>query len=262
MAGAELVGRALAETAGFRCLTREDLVGAVNCHGELATRVTASIEGATRYYLRFSELRRPYKILMRQALLEFAGQPDVAYLGYSGHLLVPGIGHFAKARLEASLALRLRFTRERLGLAEEAARDYIRQADEERVRWGRFMYGRDIRDIGQYDLCINMDRLSTAAVVAMLVDLVRQPDFQPTADSRAAFADLLLATKVEAQLILDPELSTLEIGAAAKGGVVTLEGPWLEEPQRARVVEIARAVPGVQEATYEPGCVAAGGFDR
>jgi hypothetical protein len=262
MSGGEIVARELADSGGFHCLTREDLVQAVNRHGELASRVTAFIEGVTRHYLRFSELRRPYKILMRRALLDFAARHNVAYLGYSGHLLVPRIGHFAKARLEASLELRLRLTRERLEISEEEAREHIRLADEERVRWGRFMYGRDIRDITQYDLCITMDRLSTAAVVALLVQLVQQPDFQPTPGSLEALADLTLATEVEARLVLDPRLSQLEIGASAKRGHVALEGPWLDDPELAYVLDSVRAVPGVADVGYEPGCVAAPGFGQ
>jgi hypothetical protein len=257
MSGGQMVARELERTAGYRCVTREDLTATVNSHGELASRVTASIEKATHAYEQFSTLRRPYKALVRLALLECTREGDVAYLGYSGQLLIPGRIRFARVRLEASVELRTRMTSERLGLSEEQAREHIRSADEDRVRWGRFLYGRDIRDARLYDLCINMDRLSVATVCGVLVDLAGRPEFQPTAESQQALEDLWLATRVEAALAVHPGAGDLELGARVAHGQVMLEGPYLEDPQIGLVLETARAVPGVKSVEYRPGYVPA-----
>jgi len=146
-------------------------------------------------------------------------------------------------------------TAERLALDEEGASDYVRRADEERVRWGRFMYGRDIRDPKLYDLSVNLDRLSIPGVCVILSELTRHPDFQPTAESLALVDDLLLGAEVEAALVTDPRVSGLEVAARAVRAQVVLEGPYLEEHQLAVVLERARAVPGVAAVEYRPGYV-------
>ncbi|MCI4398496.1 MAG: hypothetical protein JHC34_06610 [Acidobacteria bacterium] len=71
MAGGQEVAECLKKRGGLRCLTREDLVSAINAHGEAAAKVVAALPRAVRAYQEFSGLRRPYKILMRLAMLEF-----------------------------------------------------------------------------------------------------------------------------------------------------------------------------------------------
>ena len=72
MSGGQMIGGCLAEQEGIRYLTREDLLTAVNRYGDLATRVTARIANAVDAYEQFTELRRPFQILMKRALLEYA----------------------------------------------------------------------------------------------------------------------------------------------------------------------------------------------
>jgi cytidylate kinase len=254
MSGGQIVAQTLSESLGLRCVSREDLVSEINAHGELARRVTDSLEHAHLAYEQFSRLRRPYKTLMRRELLTHARQEEMlVYLGYSGSLLLPPVRHFARIRLEASPELRAKMTAERLALNAEEAMDYIRRADEERVRWGRFMYGRDIRDPKLYDLTVSMDRLTVPGVCAILADLTRHPDFQPDAESLTFVQDLWLATEVEAALATDPELRALEVAARAVGGQVVLEGPYLEERELGALLERARAVPGVAGVEFRPG---------
>lgn len=253
MSGGQIIGRCLAEHLGFHYVTRELLIAAVNAHGDLASRVLESLPRASREYARFSALRRPYTILMRLALLEYAKQDNLAYFGYSGHLLLEGISHFVRVRLLAPVSLRVPMTIKRLGVSEDEAREYIQKVDEERVLWARFMYGRDIRDPGQYDLCINMEKADESAVCDMLACFVRNQAFRPTPESLAALDDLVLATRVLAELVLHSETYDLEIGAKARSGSVLLEGPYLEEKLRERVLELAHGVEGVNAVEYQPG---------
>jgi len=253
MSGGELLATCLTHTAGIRCVTREDLVASVNRHGELATRVTAEIGRAARDYEQFSASRRPYKILMRHALLEYARQDNLAYFGYSGHLLVEGIAHFVRVRLLAPFDLRVKMTMSRLGCSHEVAEEYIRTADEERVRWARFMYGKNIRDPSLYDLCLSIERVSIPTVCSILKRAVEEQELQPTVESIAAMDDEFLATSVLVALVTHPATFSLEMGATAEGGRVRLEGPYLEAALLATTLDIARSVAGVVHVDYQPG---------
>jgi hypothetical protein len=142
--GGQLISHCLSRTAGTRCLTREDLTAVVNTHGDLANQVVTSMARAAQDYSRLSALRRPYKVLMQRALLEYVRQGDVAYFGYSGHLLLPGIAHAARVRILAPIQLRIEMLMKQGGVSEEQARERIHQVDEERSRWTRFMYGKSL----------------------------------------------------------------------------------------------------------------------
>jgi cytidylate kinase len=253
MSGGQIIAQSLSHSSGLRCVTREDLVPLVNQYGELAARVTASIGEASRNYEKFSELRRPFKILMRMALLEYARQESLAYFGYSGHLLVEGISHFIRVRLIAPIGLRIKTTMERLHCTEDEARDYIMRFDEERTQWARFMYGKNISDPRLYDLCINLDRMSFSTVCSMLINTVREKEFQPTEESLAVMENTYTATRVEAALVTDPRTHAYEISATFNSGTARLKGPYLDDAERSLVLNIAASVPGIEHLDYEPG---------
>jgi cytidylate kinase len=240
----------------MRCLTREDLVAVVNTHGELANQVVTSMARAAQDYNRLSTLRRPYKILMQRALLEYIRQGDVAYFGYSGHLLLPELLHAARVRIIAPLKLRVDLLMQREKLTEAEARERISQVDEERSRWTRFMYGKSLKDPELFDLCVNVERISFCTACNMLVNFVQQSDFAATAESMAAVENRYISTCVLAALLDNPETLELELGATADNGHVTLEGPYLEDEQRQMVLDIAGSIAGVADVQYKEGYAA------
>ncbi|HLI61899.1 MAG TPA: cytidylate kinase family protein [Terriglobales bacterium] len=251
--GCDSIRRCLPEISGIRCLTREDLVAEVNTHGEIATKIVATMAKAAQDYGALSALRRPYKILMQRALLEYARQGDVAYFGYSGHLLLSGIAHIARVRIIAPVQQRVQVLMKREGVSAEAAEERIRQQDEERNRWTRFMYGKSLNDLSLYDTCINLERISYSTACCLLQNLALQREFKPTPESLAAVENAYLAACVLATLVDNPRTSELEMGATAKDGRVTLEGPYLSDEERAVVLDAAKAVPGVAEVCYTEG---------
>jgi cytidylate kinase len=253
MSGATLLVDCLRERTGYRCITREDLVGLVNQHGEIANRMVETIGRAARAYEQFSQLRRPYVILMRLALLEFALHDNLVYSGYSGHLLVPYVRHFIRVRISAPLPLRVRMTMDRLKCGEEEAKEYILQEDQRRGQWARFMYGKEIRDPHLYDLWVNLERMSLQAVCSLIQEMARESEFQATPESQAEVEKLHLETLVEAALAMDPRTQALEVGAQAEGGRIELLGPYLEDDQLKVVESIVLGVDGVQGMIYTPG---------
>jgi hypothetical protein len=251
--GGQIMSECLSRNAGIRCITREELVAYVNSHGEVATKVTACIAKAAQNYAQFSALRRPYKILMRLALLREIRQGDLAYFGYSGHLLLPEIPHAVKVRLVASMEMRIKLLQTRTKCTEGEARETIRQVDEERTRWTRFMYGKSLRDPEFFDLCLNLERLSFPEACCLLVHAARSSDFQATPQSLSAVEDHYLATQVLADLVTDARTYELELAATAESGEVFVEGPYLEAPLVSLVKEVAGAVTGVKSVRYVEG---------
>ncbi|MGB9073748.1 MAG: cytidylate kinase family protein [Terriglobales bacterium] len=251
--GCQVIAECLGKSAGVKAVTREDLIASVNRQGEIANKVTASIAKATQNYAEFSALRRPYQILMRLALLEYARAGPIAYFGYSGHLLLPEIDHAVRVRIIAPVYLRVKLMMSKEKLTEQEARDRIREYDEDRARWTRFMYGKTLRDPEQFDLCINLDRVSFSTACCMIQRLGEESDFKTTPESMAVVENHYLATLVMAALLTDGRTFELEIGVTAQNGHVSLEGPYLEPSEQATVLEIAGAIPGVIDAQYVEG---------
>jgi cytidylate kinase len=253
MSGVTLLVQRLAECTGFSCVAREDLVALVNQHGALAHKIVERMGNPAQGYEQLCELRRPYVILMRAALLEYARRDDLIYHGYSGHLLLPPVPHFVRVRIGAPTAMRVEMTMARLHCGTEEARAHIVRDDEERVRWARFMYGQDIRDPSLYDVCINLERISFETACDLLCALKDAAACQANRESAALVDRLLLASRVEAALVTDPRTVSIEVGAEVSDGHVTLTGPYVDDARRAAVLEIARSVDGVSGVEYRHG---------
>jgi hypothetical protein len=253
MSGVHLLMDCLYERTGIRRISREDLQEVVNRHGELAKRILERLNKATSAYEQFSELRWPYLVLMRNALLDEIRRDNAIYHGYSGHLLLPPIRHFVRVRIEAPLDLRVTMTMKRLGCDEKSARDYISKADEYRVKWARFMYGRDIRNTLLYDLTLNLGHMTLEAACGILQCIMSEKDFQASSESQAEVERLYLATRVEVALITDPRTQSLEISAAVQDDGISLIGPYLDGRDLSAVKEVAGGVAGVENVRYSPG---------
>jgi cytidylate kinase len=255
MSGVHQVVSCLHEHTGIRCVSRENLTEKINRRGEIATRVLEHIGEAVSDYDRFTRLRWPYLVLMKQALLEEILADNMVYHGYSSHLLLPVLQNFIRVRVDAPVQLRVRMTMERLLCDEAAARSYISSADEERVGWGRLVFCRDIRDPGLYDLHLNLGHMSLKAVCGILERTLLEEEFQTRPGTRIEVEKLLLAASVEAALVDDPRTHAFEISAKVEdgAGAIALYGPYLDDEAVATVTEVAGRASGVGKASYNPG---------
>ena len=253
MSGVHLLVDYLHSQTGIRCISREDLEKDVNKHGEIAVRVLEKLANAHSAYDQFSELRWPYMVLMRKALLEEIRHDYVVYHGYSSHLLLPAFRHFVRVRIEAPLEMRVTMTMQRLSCDEEKAREYITNADDHRVKWARFMYAHDIRNTMLYDLNLNLDRVTLKAACGILQCIMAEEDFQASPESRDEVERLYLATKIEESLVTDSRTATLEIRAEAQNNGIRLIGPYIEDSELATIMEIVQTVSGTANVRYQPG---------
>jgi hypothetical protein len=253
MSGVRKLVECLQHEPQLRFVSREDLVEVVNRHGGFATRLMDDIATADRNYERFSRLRRAYLVLMRQALLEELTGDGVVYHGYSGHLLLPRMPHFVRVRIEAPIATRLALTMERLECDEQAARDYIREEDARRVRWARFMYGKDITNPHLYDIVLNLEWMTVDVACRILMSVMEDGAYRCGDAARAEMERLRLGTAVEAALLRDQRTHDLEVRAEAADEVVTLIGPYLEGAALDTALEIAGAAAAGRRIDYRPG---------
>ncbi len=262
VSGVRIVINNLCDCIECGYVSRETLIKEVSRYGEWATEALTQLSEATSAYEKFSRTRRPYTVLIRQALLEKIRDDNVIFHGFSSHLLVPRLKHFVRIRINAPLTMRIPMTMERLGYDEKTAREYIAKSDENQVKWARFVYGIDIRNPALYDLNINLNHLSTQAICSIIRNILAQDDLKATEELKSEVERALLAANVEAALIIDPRTRELEIDAVHADGEILLTGPYLEEARLAVVRDIAQTVDGVEQIEYSPGFVSPHRFEE
>lgn len=253
MSGVEELVKKFHASTNIRCISREDLLSVVAKHGDLALKVVTELPTATSAYGHFSQLRRPYLILMRQALLEEVLHDNILYHGFSGQLLLPRIKHIIRIRIDAPLELRIPPTMKKLGSNKEDACKYINEMDEHRVRWARYTYGRDIRDPSLYDIQFNLGHISQTALCGILENLMVEPDLQATEESQNQVKKLFQSTNIETALICDSRTRNFEIHARYEENKIHLVGPYLEEKDLNLVKQVIKETGEDEEIDYSPG---------
>ena len=134
----------------------------------------------------------------------------------------------------------------RLKLSQQESLDYIRKVDEGRRKWTQFLYGVDWEDPSLYDLVVNLERMGIEEACMLLEAVVKQQKcFDFTGECQAAMDDLALASRIRADLAIDPPTSHLEVEVTASRGAVKIKGKLTTPDEVVEVRRLVLAVPGV-----------------
>lgn len=249
--GGQSLAERVAETLGYRSVSREVLREAAQRYGIPEAKFTEVLETEPHWWERWLESMRLYRIVLQAAMCEVAQGGDLVYHGHAGHELFPGIRHVLKVHLTAPMAYRIEQVRSREGMSEQAAVQYIEQVDKARFRRLQAVFGADWRDPSRYDLVLNIAQMTLESAAALIVEAVSREDYQPTPQSEQAFADLTVMARVQAALVVAPKTRNLPITVRAESGKVYLSGILAQSDLEETIVELARGVPGVKEVAAE-----------
>jgi cytidylate kinase len=243
--GGRLLAEQVAERLGYDIVSREEIVHEAARFGASEEQLQRALLKPPGLWDRFQHERRCYLAFVQAALTERVRTGRVVYHGNAGHLLLPGISHVVCVRLIAPLEFRMEMLRERTSMTDDEAAEHIQKVDHQREKWTRFLYGADWLDPHLYDLSINLRTMDVEDAAELLVALSASPRFAPTGESRQAMEDLVLASRVQAALAADERTAPAEVSVRTRDGVVFLRGRLRPASLVDAVLDVARAVEGV-----------------
>jgi cytidylate kinase len=245
--GGEALADQVASALDYRCVSREVLVEASRRYGIPEAKFTEILETGPRWWERWVESLRLYRIVLQAAMCEVAQGGNLVYHGHGGHELFPGIRHVLRVHLTSPMEYRIQQVRSRNALDETAARQYIDQVDKARTRRLHAVFGTDWRDPVRYDLVLNLGQMTLETAAHLIVEGVRREEYQPTAASEQAFQDLTVTARVQAVLIMSPITRSLSLSVQAERGVVRVSGMLSHMELEADIIRLIEAVPGVTQ---------------
>ena len=249
--GGKELAEKVASTLGYRCVSREVFLEAHQRYGVSEAKFTEILETVPRWWERWRESMRLYRIVLQAAMCEVAQDGNLVYHGHGGHELLPGIRHVLKIHLTAPMTYRVEQVRAREGKDEEAAQQYIEQVDRARNRRLQAVFGTDWRDPNRYDFVINIAQMTLDTACHLIVEAVRREDYQPTAASEQAFQDLLITSRVQAALITSPKTRNLTINVQVQKGEAYVSGILAQSELEQEITEIAKGVQGVNNVVAD-----------
>jgi cytidylate kinase len=245
--GGMILAKCLSQKLGYRCIDRDDIVQRAATRGVSERELHAALEQPPTSLSTFNHKKYIYLALIQAALTEAVREGHAIYHGLAGQLLLKGGVGVLRLRIIAPMEYRIQMAQERLGLSRGEVIGHIEKMDRDRHKWTQYLYGVDWEDPSLYDLVINLEHITIEQACRFVSEMTKETAFEFSPESQAAMNDLALASRVRAELALNPFTSNLEVTAEAHGGAVTIKGSFsdqVEDIQRA-----AGSVPGVSGVT-------------
>jgi cytidylate kinase len=234
------VAQGVAEALGIKVQHHEMIDTLANRARIRKSHVISFLEGKQGLLERLTTDQLSLRLLTADEILSLAeSEGGIVLRGWGATSLLKEVPHAVRVCVSASRALRVNRMMDRLGSTDEREVERIVDQNDEAsavVMRRHFHIGN--RDIDEYDMCLNTDRLSVARCVDEIVGLVRSPQFVETEAARARLCDIAIGHRVRAALRTEAATSHCKLRVLAENGRVTLEGVV----DRAEQVEICSAV--------------------
>jgi cytidylate kinase len=245
------IGRELGRRHGWEFADREIISKAAERFGESPIDLMHATEEKPSLLERIRDTYRQYVVSVEAILLEMASRDNVILSGRGATVVLAKVPHVLRVRITAPEAVRAERIRQRMGLTPEASLDHVRQADRERAARIRFLYHVDWDDPLLYDVVLNTERLTVERATRILDEMLEDPRWAGTPESRGRLADLSIAAQATAGLLVNPATRLLQVLASCTDGHVSISGMVDWEEQKTAVHDIVSAIPGVKGVQNE-----------
>ena len=197
------VAEKVASRLGYDCISRDVLLDAGKRFSIPEMKLIRAIHDAPSILDRFQHSKQAYIAFIRSALVQRVKKDNVVYHGLAGHILLKGMPHVLKVRINAKLEDRITAEMERESINEKEARSLLLKDDQERRKWTKSLYGVDPWDSSLYDLVIHIHKITVDNAGELICGVVSLDQFKTTETSAHQMEDLAIACQVKAALV-DP----------------------------------------------------------
>jgi cytidylate kinase len=212
------------------------------------SHVVSFLEGRQGLLERLTTDQLSLRILTADEILSMAESDNAVILrGWGATSLLKDVPHAVRVCVSASRRTRVQRMMERLSTDDVSQVErLVNQNDEAARAVMRRHFHIDTRDINEYDVGFNTDRVAVAQCVDEIVKMVKSPEFAETDASRAKLRDVALAQHVRAALRTHGSTSHCAVRVTAQNGQVELYGTVDQIEQSEACSDIALRIKGVR----------------
>ena len=243
------VAQGLSQELGLKIQHHEIIDHLANRARVRKSHVISFLEGTQGLLERLTVDNLKLRILTADEIVSAAESNEGIILrGWGATSLLKEVPHAVRVCVSASRRERVRRMMKRLDLEDEgSAGRIVDQNDESAQAVMRRHFHIDVRDINEYDVGFNTDRMGVDQCVEKIVAMVRSPQFEETEQSRDKLRDVAIMHHVRAALRMHVSTSHCYVKVTVLYGRVTLEGVVEDSAQRAACAEIAARIKGVMD---------------
>jgi len=243
------VARGLGEALGLKVQHHEIIDHLANRARMRKSHVISFLEGTQGLLERLTVDNLKLRILTADEIVSAAENNDGIILrGWGATSLLKEVPHAVRVCVSASRRERVKRMMKRLDLEDPiAAERIVDQNDDAAQAVMRRHFHIDVRDINEYDVGFNTDRMSVEQCVDKIVAMVQSPQFAETEQSHDKLRDVAITHHVRAALRTHVSTAHCFVKVATLYGRVTLEGTVDDSAQRSACAEIASRIKGAMD---------------
>lgn len=242
------VAQGLADLLGIKVQHHEMIDHLANRARMRKSHVISFLEGTQGLFERLTTDQVSLRVLTADEIASLAeSHPGgIVMRGWGATALLKEVPHVVRVCVTASRRERVKRMMERLDTTDANQVERIVDQNDEAARAVmRRHFHIDVRDINEYDLGFNTDRISVEECVEKIAAVLKSPKFAETEASRTKLRDVAIVHHVRAALRTHGATAHCWVRVAADGGRVTLEGVVDNIDEKLACDEIASRLKGV-----------------
>lgn len=203
-----------------------------------------------QFWDRHAAVRRQYLIFMKASLMDFMVKGNVVYCGHLGQFLLSEVPKLLRIKVDASMDVRVAAVVKETGFTEVKAREYIADMNSKRKSWAKFLYGVDFNNPLNYDMILNLDKMSLDSMTMIIACAVDRPEYKLDQEAMKIIKDVHLKSIVLAALARSSRTRGMELavecdsetGHAKVSGLAPMVGSSIWEND---IIDVVKEVEGV-----------------
>jgi osmotically-inducible protein OsmY len=243
------IAKGLADALGMKVQHHEIIDHLASRARVRKSHVISFLEGTQGFLERLTIDNLKLRVLTADEIVSAAENNEGIILrGWGATSLLKDVPHAVRVCVSASRRERVKRMMQRLDLQDQiAAERIVDQNDEAAQAVMRRHFHIDVRDINEYDVGFNTDRMGVEQCVEKIVAMVRSPQFEETEQSRDKLRDVAIQHHVRAALRTHISTQHCYVRVSVLYGRVTLEGVVEESTQRTACADMAGRIKGVMD---------------
>ncbi|UCC79342.1 MAG: cytidylate kinase-like family protein [Candidatus Zixiibacteriota bacterium] len=238
-----------------RTVAREEIIKYAEKYGmeETGMADTGYMEvKPPQFWDRQAAQRRLYLIYFKASLMDFIIKDNIVYHGHLAQFQLSDVPKILRVRVDASLDYRVQALMSESNYTQAEAQKHIFEIDSRRKDWAKFLYNVDFNDTLNYDIVLNMDKMSVETMADVIFRTARSPEYTIDDEARKVIRDVHLKSVILANLARSPRTRGMElmIQCDSDSGIVKARGlgPILgTETWENDIREVISSIDGVKE---------------
>lgn len=240
----------VAQRLKYTLVDQAKLQEAAEAYGLLKSELEEVHEKRPTLVTRYLTMRhRAYLDMIQTIIYSYARQDDVVLLGRGATVLLSDVPSALHVNIFAPFERRVEVVMAEEQLTRPLAEQLVRESDQDRAGYMKYLFDRDWMDPLLYDLMLNTGSVTRQHACDLIVEAAHAKELLEAHDRSLEILDHhILIRKAEEALLRAKQVNPRHISVAVTtSGVLKLTGIVNSEKEKLAAEAVVREVPGVKD---------------